>query len=257
MEKSPDTPDVEPSVTMFLNNTEVVLEVPRKVRNLGKRSNFKCPTILKPSNSNHCEDNSERSTKVEMDCSTRNASLSFSRQFRVTNENANSIKSTESSPIKIVSTKNQEDRRAPKKFVPPVVNCSKWAQFVAAEVESENQDDFNDTSETVEGENNDNFTSKDNSTEDLEQYEKFNFYMKNTKPSAFINSHVTNQESQLKKKKDLNIYVLPTFIKRSSKWAKDTSESTENIVDNVRSSITANSLFALCEDSEFDEILDI
>lgn len=271
VETSQDTPDAGPSETMYLNNTEVVLEVPRKIKNLGKRSNFKCSSITKPSKSNHSEEkmcnNRESCAKVEMDSYSPNTSLLFSRQLQKANENANFIKSNESTLIKVESRRNQIDRSASKKFETPVVHNSKWAQFVKTEVESEDQENFDDTNETIEDENNGNFTSKDNSTEDLEQQQRCNFYKKNNKSSLFKNSHVTKQDFKVKKNKELSICIKPT-VKNNSKWAplvetdnyvykEDIYESIENVDDNVGNPITANTLFALCEDSELDEILDI
>lgn len=269
---SQDTPDAGPSETMFLNNTQVVLEVPRKLKNLGNKSSFRCPSISKPSNINHNEDNidnTEQSVKMEMDSYRPNASLPFSRQLHETNENANFINSSEFTPIKFGLTRKQIDGRAPKKYATPVINHSKWAQFVETEVESEDQDDFNDTSETMEGESNDNFTSKDNSTADLRQYERCNFNRQNNKTNLFKSLHVTKQESEDKKNKGFSICFVPTIVERSSKWAplvetdiygnkEDICKSTEeNIDNNVGNPITANTLFALCEDNEYDEILDV
>lgn len=266
VEKPQDTPVAGPSDTMVLNNTKVVLEVRRKVRNLSNRRNFKCSPTSKPYNYNNCENNSKSNVKMEMDSSTPNDSLPFSRQLCETNGNANFIKDSVHSPIKIEPTKNLENKRALKKFVTPVIDSSKWAQFVETEVEPE--DDFNDISETIEGENKGSITIKNNSTEDLEQNERCNFYIKNAKSSTFKNSHVTNRKTEVNKTKDISIYVLPTIVKRSSKWAslvetdkygnkEDTCESIENIDDKTRNTITANTLFNLCEDSELDEILDI
>lgn len=267
VEKSRDTSDAGPSETMFFNNTEVVLEVPKKVRNLGKRSNFKCPSISKPSNSQHSKNNvdtnRESSAKIQMD--SYNTSLPFNRQLHERNVNTNIINSSESTLIKNESTKNQIDRRALQKFVTTVVNNSKWAQFVETEVESEDHDDYNDSTEAIDDENNDHFTSEDNCTEDLEQYDRYNFCMKNNNSSLFINSDLTKQEFEEKKNKDLGICVVPTLVKRSSKWVpfgesdkyvnkEDICESIEN---NIVNPVTANTLFALCEDSELDEILDI
>lgn len=259
--KLEDIPAAGLSESMFLN-AEVVLEVPKKVRKLGKRNNFRCPSISKSSNNNEhdMDNNREFSAKKEMDSYRLNASFPFSRQLHETNGNANFINSIESIPIKIESTKDQMDKRASKKFVTPVVNNSKWAQFVETEVESEDQDDFDDTSETIEDENNDNLTSKDNTTEGSEHHEKYNFCMKNNKSSLFKTSHALKRESELEKIKNLSNCFIPNVVKQAQimETDKNGSKDTSKIeYDHVQNPITANTLFALCEDSELDKILDI
>lgn len=266
VEKSRETPTAEPSDSIFLN-TEVVLEVPKKVRNLGKRNNFKCPSLSKPPNNNedYMENNRESSAKKEMDSYRPYGSFQFSGQLCETNGNANLIMSSESIPIKTETTKHQMDKEAPKKLVTPVVNNSKWAQFVETEVEPEDQDDFNDTTgETIESVNNDNY-SKDNGTEDSELDEKYHFYMKNDKQSLFKNSYIFRKESEMEKS-NLSGSFVPTVVKESFKWAslvetdKNSNKSTfeiANVHGHTQNPITSNTLFALCEDSELDEILDI
>lgn len=253
-EKSQDTTtaDPDPNKSMFLNNIGV-LEVPRKIRNLGNRSiNFRCPSISKPSKSNNSEDNihneRESSAKLERDSYGPKASLLLSSQLHETNDYAKFIKSNEIIPIKIESTKKQMNERDNKKFVTPLVNNSKWTQFVETEVESEGGDHFNDTNETIKDENYDYFIGNDNSTEDSEHYaneyenEKCAIHMNNTKTKLI-------QKHEVKTNKGL--------INMDKYGNKDTCESTKNIDDNIGNSIMTNTLFALCEDSDLDEILDI
>ncbi|XP_026323478.1 uncharacterized protein LOC113232843 [Hyposmocoma kahamanoa] len=259
--KLEDTPAAGLSESMFLN-AEVVLEVTKEVRKLGKRNNFKCPFISKSSNNNEhdIDNNRESCAKKEMDSYRLNASFPFSRQLHETNGNANFINSIESIPIKIESTIDQMDKRAPKKFLTPVVNNSKWAQFVETEVESEDQNDFYDTSETIEDENNDNLTSKDNTTKGSEHHEKYNFCIKNNKSSLFKTSYALKRKSEQEKNKNLSNSSIPNIAKQAQIMETDKigSKDTPKIeYDHVQNPVTANTLFALCEDSELDKILDI
>lgn len=265
-----DAPEPGPSKPMHLNDAKVVLEIPKKRRNLGKE---RCSTNSKPTKSAYCND--IMSVKMESEVCKHNVSLPFSTKLHDTNDNLMYKSSFKSTLIKTESTQNKI--RTPKKIVTPLINNSKWAQYTETKAEPEDKFNLNNSSEITvseNSENNDNFISKDDSTGDFNKNEIYSFCMKKNKNNLFQNLKVFQNDKEkpeykkadMENNNNLGIFSKP-YVKKHSKRAhfidegyankEDICNSTENIGNIPGISKKAVTLFSLCDDSDLDKILDL
>lgn len=121
--------------TMYLNNTEVVLEVPKKTTKRAKCSNFKCPTKRHKVSANKC---AEIHSGIENVFSNKILEphippheRDFTKLFKTQTNDV--ILKTEPNVESSPPVTNKKE--GPEKFVPTSVNSdSKWAQFVDTDV---------------------------------------------------------------------------------------------------------------------------